>query len=178
LAVLLARSAAMTKQGRIARGVNMPTYLDEFAVGQTASFGTYEVTRDEVLRFAAAFDPQPFHLDDDAAAANPIFGRLSASGWHTAAMTMRMIVDQKRASGHRTLASPGIDELRWLSPVYPGDTLRMETKIVEVRPSRSRPELGSVHTEVSAFNQHGDKVMQYRAIELVPTRSGTKAPAP
>ena len=148
----------------------MPIYLDEFAVGQTARFGNYEVTREEVLRFASAYDPQPFHLDDEAAAANPIFGRISASGWHTAAMTMRMLVDHDKASGGTSMGSPGVDELRWLRPVYPGDILRVETEVLEVRPSRSRADLGSVKVMLSVFNQHDDKVMTQIAINLVKRR--------
>ena len=148
----------------------MPTYLDEFAVGQTARFGSYEVTREEVLRFASAYDPQPFHLDDEAAAANPIFGRISASGWHTAAMTMRMLVDHNKAVGGAVMGSPGIDELRWLRPVYPGDILRVETEVLEVRPSRSRADMGSVKTMLSVFNQHDDKVMTQIAITLAKRR--------
>ena len=148
----------------------MPIYLDEFSVGQAARFGSYEVTREEVLRFASAYDPQPFHLDDEAAAANPIFGRISASGWHTAAMAMRMLVDHNKTNGGTSMGSPGVDELRWLRPVYPGDTLRMETEVLEVLPSRSRPEIGSVKVRVSVFNQHDDKVMTQIAINLVPQR--------
>jgi acyl dehydratase len=148
----------------------MPTYLDEFSVGQTACFGAYEVTREEVMRFASAYDPQPFHLDDEAAAANPIFGRISASGWHTAAMAMRMMVDHHKATGGDWIGSPGVDELRWLSPVYPGDTLRAETEILEVRPSRSRADMGSVMVRLSVFNQHDDKVMSQIAINLVKRR--------
>lgn len=148
----------------------MPIYLDEFAVGQTARFGAYEVTREEVLRFASAYDPQPFHLDDEAAAANPIFGRMAASGWHTAAMAMRMLVDHSKATGGTSIASPGVDELRWLRPVYPGDTLRMESEVLEVRPSRSRADIGSVKLLLSVFNQHDDKVMTHIGIMLVKRR--------
>jgi acyl dehydratase len=148
----------------------MPSYLDEFAVGQTARFGAYEVTREEVLRFAYAYDPQPFHLDDEAAAANPIFGRISASGWHTAAMAMRMLIDHGQTSGGTSMGSPGVDELRWLRPVYPGDTLRVETEVLEVRPSRSRPEIGTVKVRLSVFNQHDDKVMTQIAINIVARR--------
>ena len=148
----------------------MPIYLDEFAVGQTAHFGAYEVTREEVLRFASAYDPQPFHLDDEAAAANPIFGRISASGWHTAAMAMRMLVDHNKANGGTSMGSPGVDELRWLRPVYPGDILRVETEVLEVRPSRSRADIGSVKVMLSVFNQHDDKVMTQIAINLVKKR--------
>ena len=149
----------------------MPTYLDEFAVGQTARFGSYEVTREEVLYFASAYDPRPFHLDDEAAAANPIFGRISASGWHTAAMAMRMVVDHDKANGGTSMGSPGVDELRWLRPVYPGDILRVESEVLEVRPSRSRIDIGSVKVMLSVFNQHDDKVMTQIAINLVKRRA-------
>ncbi|MET5012133.1 MaoC/PaaZ C-terminal domain-containing protein, partial [Burkholderia pseudomallei] len=89
--------------------------------------------------FASRYDPQPFHLSDEAAAATH-FGRLSASGWHTASMTMAMIVAYYRETGFQSLGSPGVDELRWLKPVYPGDTLRCETEVLETRRSASRPE--------------------------------------
>lgn len=148
----------------------MPRFLEDYEIGQIERFGLYEVTREEVLRFASAYDPQPFHLDDDAAAANPIFGRLAASGWHTASMVMRMLVDHRRSTGEAMLASPGIDELRWLRPVYPGETLRVEREILGVRPSGSRPDIGSVKTRLSAFNQHDDEVMRMIAIELVERR--------
>lgn len=148
----------------------MPTYLDEFAVGQKERFGSYQVTREEVLAFATRYDPQPFHLDDDAAATNPIFGRLAASGWHTASMAMRMLVDHNRTSGGTSIGSPGIDELRWLRPVYPGDTLNVETEIVALRPSRSRPDIGSVTVKLTVFNQHGEPVMTQLGINLVKQR--------
>ena len=113
-------------------------YFEDMEVGTKSSFGHYEVTREEVLEFASKYDPQPFHLDDEAAA-QTFFGRLSASGWHTCAMTMRMIVDQFRHEKTASIGSPGIDELRWLKPVYPGDTLRMETELIEKRQSKSKP---------------------------------------
>ncbi|MDB5718511.1 MAG: hypothetical protein JWM38_1938 [Sphingomonas bacterium] len=138
----------------------MPSYLEDFHVGQVERFGAYPVTRDEVLDFAGRFDPQPFHLDDDAAAASAIFGRLSASGWHTAAMTMRMLVDHNQALDRQTLGSPGIDEIRWLRPVYPGDTLRVETEVIEVRPSASRPTMGILRLRLTTYNQHGEPVMR------------------
>lgn len=148
----------------------MPSYLDEFSVGQTETFGAYQVTRDEVIEFASRYDPQPFHLDDEAAAANPIFGRLAASGWHTAAMAMRMIVDHARQSGGYSVGSPGIDELRWLRPVYPGDMLRTQSEVLEIRGSKSRPEIGSVKVRITLFNQHDEPVLTMIAINLVPRR--------
>src|SRR5215470_18257030 len=96
-------------------------YFEDVEIGQKRRFGRYEVTRDEVLEFARKYDAQPFHLSDEAAAATH-FGRLSASGWHTCAMTMAMLVENLKARRQAGLGSPGIDELRWLKPVYPGDT--------------------------------------------------------
>src|SRR3712207_3266536 len=121
-------------------------YLEDLQVGQTASFGSYHVTREEVLEFARKYDPQPFHLSDEAAAQTH-FGRLAASGWHTCAMTMAMIVENLKHTKQRGLGSPGVDELRWLRPVYPGDTLSASTEILEVKPSRSKPniEIGRAH---------------------------------
>ncbi|MDT9598444.1 MaoC family dehydratase [Sphingosinicella rhizophila] len=144
-------------------------YFEDIEVGQTADYGTYEVTREEVVEFARKYDPQPFHLSDEAAA-KTYFGRLSASGWHTCAMTMaviaRYMVDQQQAG----LGSPGIDELRWLKPVYPGDTLHVAGKIVETKPSRSKPDIGSVRTETEVTNQHGESVMRYVSIVLMRRR--------
>ena len=147
-------------------------YLEDMKVGQKASFGNYRVTRAEVIDFASKYDPQPFHLDDDAAA-KPHFGRLSASGWHTAAMSMSMLVENLKNAKQAGLGSPGLDELRWLKPVYPGDTLRVETELTDVRPSRSRPEMGSIHSLVTVFNQDDVPVMTMKSIGLVATRPKT-----
>lgn len=144
-------------------------YLEDYQVGQRSSFGSYQVTREEVVDFASKYDPQPFHLDD-AAAAQTYFGRLSASGWHTCAMTMRMLVDNIAQEKSAGLGSPGLDELRWLKPVYPGDTLRVEVEVIEVRPSQSRPEMGSTKNRVTVLNQHGEPVMTMTSIGLVRRR--------
>jgi acyl dehydratase len=144
-------------------------YLEDYQVGQRASFGRYEVTREEVIEFASRYDPQPFHLDD-AAAAKTYFGRLSASGWHTCAMTMRMLVDSFSEQRSASLGSPGIDELRWLKPVYPGDTLRVESEVIEVRPSQSRPDMGSTRNRITVFNQHDEPVMTMTSIGLIRRR--------
>ena len=133
-------------------------YFEDLEVGTKSSFGHYEVTREEVLEFASKYDPQPFHLDDEAAA-QTFFGRLSASGWHTCAMTMRMIVDQFRHEKTASIGSPGIDELRWLKPVYPGDTLRMETELIEKRQSKSKPNMGFTKSRQTVFNQHDEPVL-------------------
>jgi acyl dehydratase len=144
-------------------------YFEDLEVGSETDFGTYEVTRDEVIEFAGKYDPQPFHLSDEAAAKTH-FGRIAASGWHTAAMTMaviaRYVVDDQQAG----LGSPGIDELRWLKPVYPGDTLHVRGKIVDKTPSRSRPDIGSFRTETTVTNQNGIPVMTYKSIVLIRRR--------
>lgn len=144
-------------------------YLEDMKVGTKASFGRYEVTREEVLEFAGKYDPQPFHLDDEAAAKTH-FGRISASGWHTCAMTMAMLVENLKKNKQAGLGSPGLDELRWLKPVYPGDTLRVESEITDVTPSRSRPEMGSTKAKVTVFNQHDEPVMRLLSIGLVARR--------
>ena len=144
-------------------------YFEDLEVGQETHFGSYQVTREEVLEFARKYDPQPFHLSDEAAAKTH-FKRLAASGWHSCAMTMavmaRHVVDQEQAS----LGSPGIDELRWLKPVYPGDTLHVNSRIVELRPSRSKPDLGSFRSEVTVTNQDGVAVLRFISIVLISRR--------
>jgi len=144
-------------------------YFEDIVIGATASFGGYAVTREEVIAFAAKYDPQPFHLSDEAAAATH-FGRLAASGWHTAAMTMAMLVAHGKSDPHAGLGSPGIDELRWVKPVYPGDTLRCETAILETRKSASRPEMGIVKSRMSVFNQDDALVMTFVSNMLIATR--------
>ena len=145
-------------------------YFEDIEIGSKSSFGHYEVTRDEVLAFATKFDPQPFHLDDDAAASTH-FGRLSASGWHTTAMTMAMTVANMGTSeDHAGLGGIGVDELRWLKPVHPGDVLRCETEIIDKIPSRSRPEMGSFRNRTTVFNQDNVPVLTYITIALVKTR--------
>jgi len=144
-------------------------YFEDLEVGAETDFGSYEVTREEVLDFARKYDPQPFHLSDEEAAKTH-FGRLSASGWHTAAMTMaviaRHVVDEEQAG----LGSPGIVEIRWKKPVYPGDTLHVRGRILEKTPSRSRPEMGSFRTETTVTNQHGEFVMTFISIVLIRRR--------
>lgn len=144
-------------------------YLEDLVVGARDSFGAYQVTREEVLEFATKYDPQAFHLDDVAAAAT-YFGRLSASGWHTCSMVMRMFVDNMGRTNIAGLGSPGVDEIRWIKPVYPGDTLRVETECLEVRPSRSKPDIGSHHSRATIFNQHDEVVMTMVSIGIVKRR--------
>jgi len=144
-------------------------YLDDIQPGMKRSFGRYEVTREEVLDFARKYDPQPFHLSDEAAAGTH-FGRLAASGWHSCAMTMAMFVEEMKAHPQASLGAAGIDELRWLKPVYPGDVLRCETEVLEVTPSRSRPEMGSVRSRMTTFNQHDVPVLSFVSLGLMRRR--------
>ena len=138
-------------------------YLEDAVIGQKIRFGRYAVTREEVIDFASKYDPQPFHLDD-AAAAHSIFGKVAASGWHTCAMMMRMIVDNMGEGG--SLGGIGMDELRWLKPVYPGDVLSCESEVVEVVPSKSKPDRGVVKTRLTVFNQNDEPVMVSTNIAL------------
>lgn len=146
-------------------------YWEDVAEGERTRFGRYEVTRDEVIEFARKYDFQPFHLSDEAAAGTH-FGRLAASGWHTAAMMMAMNVAHMQGSNSQSasLGAAGIDELRWLRPVYPGDTLRCETEVVEKRASQSRPDMGSVRTRITVLNQDDAPVMTMIAIGLMRRR--------
>ena len=145
------------------------TYYEDLVVGSISKFGRYDVTREEVMEFAAKYDPQAFHLDDAAPAATH-FGRLSASGWHTAAMTMRMSVDSMNERKQAGLGSPGIDELRWVKPVYPGDTLTCENELLSKRRSQSRPEMGLIKGATRVFNQHDDLVMSFVANGMIRVR--------
>jgi acyl dehydratase len=144
-------------------------YFEDLVIGAKSAFGRYEVTREEVIEFAQKYDPQAFHLDDEAAA-KTYFGRLSASGWHTTAMTMAMLVANMQANKQAGLGSPGIDELRWLKPVYPGDTLRVETEILSKRQSVSKPEMGSFQSRVSVINQDDVPVMSMISNGLIRVR--------
>lgn len=144
-------------------------YFEDLELGVEQTYGSVEVTREEVIDFARKYDPQPFHLSDEAAA-QTYFGRLSASGWHTCAMTMgviaRYVVGQEQAG----LGSPGIDELRWLKPVYPGDTLTVWGEVIEKTPSRSKPDIGSFRTRTRVTNQDGVDVLTYKSIVLIRRR--------
>ena len=141
-------------------------YWEDLEVGTDKTFGTYDVTREEVVEFARKYDPQPFHLSDEAAARTH-FGKIAASGWHTAAMTMRVIVDRLSEERQAGLGSPGVDELRWLRPVHPDDTLTVHGKIVDKTPSRSKPHIGTIRTETTVTNQDGVTVMQFTSIVLM-----------
>lgn len=144
-------------------------YFEDLELGVKAAFGRYEVTREEVIEFARKYDPQPFHLSDEAAAQTH-FGRISASGWHTCAMVMRMLVDNITERKQAGLGSPGLDELRWRKPVYPGDVLRVESEILSKKLSQSRPEMGSFQSSVQVFNQDDVVVCTMKSIGLIRVR--------
>jgi acyl dehydratase len=136
-------------------------YFEDFAPGQTFDLGEREVTAEAIVAFAREWDPQPFHVDERAAAAGP-FGGLAASGWHTAAMFMRLFVDgimNKSAS----MGSPGVESMRWTAPVRPGDVLTGRVRVVESYPSERRADRGTVITESEVLNQDGTVVMTMRA---------------
>jgi acyl dehydratase len=144
-------------------------YFEDLEIGAETYFGSYQVTREEVIEFARKYDPQPFHLSDEEAAKTH-FGRISASGWHSCAMTMAVVARHIVKSEQAGLGSPGVDELRWLKPVYPGDTLHVHGKLIETRPSRSKPDIGSFRTAMSVVNQDGVPVLTFTSIALIHRR--------
>jgi acyl dehydratase len=145
-------------------------YLEDFEPGQKFMSGSLRVEAADIKAFAAQFDPQPYHLDE-AAARDSFFGGLAASGWHTAALTMRLIVggEMKPAGG---IIGAGFDEFRWPRPVRPGDELHVESEILEVRASKSRPQQGMVKVRSTTLNQHGEAVQVY-VVNMVVPRRGT-----
>jgi acyl dehydratase len=143
-------------------------YLEDFAVGQTFGSGRLRVDRERIKTFAAEFDPQPFHLDEEAARGS-IFRGLAASGWHTAAMTMRLLVEgELRPAGG--IVGAGFDDFQWPRPVRPGDELRVEAEILEVRPSKSRPAQGMIKVRTTTLNQDGAAVQISVGNLVVPRR--------
>jgi acyl dehydratase len=143
-------------------------YLEDFTVGQTFGSGRARIDAERIKAFASEFDPQPFHLDDEAARTS-IFQGLAASGWHTAALTMRLLVESElRPAGG--LIGAGFDEFRWPRPVRPGDELRVESEVLEVRPSKSRPGQGLVKVRMTTLNQNGEAVQILIANIVVPRR--------
>jgi acyl dehydratase len=143
-------------------------YLEDFAVGQTFGSGPVRVEGERIKSFAAEFDPQPFHLDEEAAR-DTIFRGLAASGWHTAALTMRLVVTSafNPAGG---IVAAGVDELRWPRPVRPGDELRVTSEIIDIRPSKSHPNQGLVRVQTTTLNQNGEAVQVFVANLIVPRR--------
>ncbi len=156
-------SATIPPQGKL--------YWEDFPVGCVIDCGTHRMQRDEIVAFAAEFDPQPFHLDERAGEAS-LFGGLSASGWHTCSLCMRMMCDAYLLRSS-SLGSPGMDELRWLKPVRPGDTLSLRMTITESRVMRSRPGVGLVRCLWELRNQHADDVLRMTGWAMMGMRPDT-----
>ena len=144
-------------------------YFEDYVPGEVVEYGQILVTAAEIVEFARRFDPQDMHVDPEAAA-HGRFGGLIASGWHTAAMMMRLFADNF-LSKVASLASPGIDELRWLQPVRPGDVLRIRVTVLETTPSRSRPDRGMVRTLVEVLNQKDEAVMSLKPMNIIRRRA-------
>lgn len=139
-------------------------YFEDFVEGQTVELGAFSLSEEEIIDFASKYDPQPMHVDPEAARQS-IYGGLIASGWHTAASYMRLVVDNVLA-GTDSIGSPGVDQLRWLKPVRPGDWLTARFHILETRTSNSRPERGIVRSRGELLNQAGDVVMTCEAVNF------------
>jgi acyl dehydratase len=132
-------------------------YWEDLQVGQVRQLGQIKPTREDIIAFAKQFDPQPFHLDDEAAKAS-VFGALCASGWHTCALAMRLMVTEFLCHTS-SMGSPGLENIKWLKPVFPDDELRLQTSVLETKPMAKRPDIGMTRNLWEMFNQHGDKVL-------------------
>ncbi len=139
-------------------------YFEDYVPGTIYEFGTIAVSEPEIVEFARRFDPQPMHIDPEEAARGR-YGAIIASGWHTVGLAMRLLVDHYLPRG-ASLASPGVDEVRWPHPVRPGDSLRIRLSVLESRPSRSKPDRGMVRTLIEAFNQDGQLVLSMIAMTI------------
>lgn len=148
-------------------------YFEDFKVGEVLEMGRRVVDRDEVVAFAKAYDPQPFHIDEEAAR-DSFFGGLIASGWHTCAMVMRMMCDSYLCDA-ASLGSPGVDNIRWLKPVRPGDTIRATRTILDARTSKSKPDIGIVQSRWEVYNQRDELVMSMEGVGMFRVRSPGKA---
>lgn len=149
-------------------------YWEDLFVGRVIELGPRQVAREEIIEFAKRYDPQPFHTDEDAAK-DSIYGGLVASGWHTCAMMMRMLYDSVLVRA-ASLGSPGVDAVRWLKPVRPGDTLRARMTIVEARASSSKPDRGTIRSKWEVFNQNDELVMTMEGVGMYRRRNVEAAP--
>jgi acyl dehydratase len=149
-------------------------WFEDFVPGAVYEFGHAEIGESEILDFARRFDPQPMHIDREAGAKGPFAG-LIASGWHTAAIMMRLFVDHF-LPGHASLASPGIDELRWTLPVRPGDVLRLRVRVLEAVRSRSKPDRGMIRSAIEVLNQNDAVVMTLKPMNLLRCRPSASPP--
>jgi acyl dehydratase len=143
-------------------------YFEDFKPGEVIELGSWTIAKEEIIAFARQFDPQVFHVDEDAARQS-MFGGLIASGWHTGSLVMRLFYDGviKDAA---SLGSPGIDEMRWIKPVRPGDSLAGRMTVTECIPSRSKPDRGIIRTLLELRNQHGDLVVSIKGMNLIGRR--------
>ncbi|SOY57491.1 MaoC family dehydratase [Cupriavidus taiwanensis] len=139
-------------------------YFEDFEVGSRRELGSYLVTEEEILAFARQYDPQPFHIDKEAAA-NSIYGGLISSGWMTCSIMMRLLVLSTTGKS-ASMGSPGVDEIRWLNPVYAGDTLTVVLNVLDTRASQSKPDRGIVHTQWEATNQRGELVCTVKGMGM------------
>lgn len=144
-------------------------YFEDFVPGEVHEFGSHTVSESDIIEFAQRYDPQPFHIDPQAAAGS-LYGGLIASGWMTGALMMRMLVDHFLAPGS-SMGSPGLDELRWMKPVRPGDTLRLRVAVIETRRSQSKPDRGILLVQQECLNQHGEVVMSSKSMSLCRCRN-------
>lgn len=144
-------------------------YWEDFPVGSVREYGSKLVTKEEIIAFAGQFDPQPFHLDEEAAKQS-LFGGLCASGWHTCSMAMRMMCDAYLLES-ASLGSPGLENIRWVKPVYPGDTLHMRSTVLEARPMDSKPHVGLMRTRWEVLNQNNEEVMFMEGYGMMRRRS-------
>ena len=144
-------------------------YWEDFSPGQVRESEGYSLTEDEIVEFAKKYDPQPFHTDREKAK-QTVFGGLIASGWQTAGICMRMLCDLYLLES-ASLGSPGVDELRWVKPVRPGDTLRLKSTVLETRASASRPDMGTVRSRSEVYNQRGELVMHMSGVGMFRRRS-------
>lgn len=150
-----------------------PRWFEDYGPGLVLEFGAAVVDGTEIIEFARRYDPQPFHVDPEAAARSP-FGGLIASGWHTGSLMMRMLVEHY-LSPASSLGSPGLDEVRWLAPVRPGDTLSVRVTILEARRSQSRPDRGLLRSQIEVLNQRRQVVMSMKALNFILCRPASAA---
>ena len=143
-------------------------FLDDLSIGQRFTAGPITVTAEAIKAFAAEYDPQPFHLDEDAAAKHPVFGGLAASGWHTAAMAMKLTVQAIGHFGWGVVGGGG--DLQWVRPVRPGDVLRLSAEVQEIAPSKSKPDRGTAVVRNAVLNQAGEEVQVFTVRLLLPRR--------
>jgi acyl dehydratase len=150
-------------------------YFEDFKPGEVIELGSRTITKEAIVAFATEFDPQVFHVDEEAAK-RTIYGGLLASGWHTGSLLMRLLYEGL-LKGTVSLGSPGIDELRWLRPVRPGDTLSARMTVTESIPSRSKPDRGIIRSVLEMRNQHGEVVLTLRGMSLLGRRpAATRGP--